>query len=29
MPLAIQVHAGKSEKTAKIDFHCTETAAPH
>ena len=28
MPLAIQVHAGKTEKTAKIDFHCTETVAP-
>jgi hypothetical protein len=28
MPLAIQVHAGKTEKTAKLDFHCTETAAP-
>jgi hypothetical protein len=28
MPLAIQVHAGKTEKTAKIDFHCTETPAP-
>jgi hypothetical protein len=28
MPLAIQVHAGKTEKTAKIDFHCTETIAP-
>jgi hypothetical protein len=29
MPLAIQVHAGKTEKSAKLDFHCTETAAPH
>jgi hypothetical protein len=28
MPLAIQVHAGKTEKSAKLDFHCTETAAP-
>jgi hypothetical protein len=28
MPLAIQVHAAKSEKSAKLDFHCTETAAP-
>jgi hypothetical protein len=28
MPLAIQVHAGKSEKTARIDFECTETPAP-
>ena len=28
MPLAIQVHAGKTEKTAKLDFHCTETVAP-
>ncbi|HSU99968.1 MAG TPA: hypothetical protein VLI91_07665 [Roseiarcus sp.] len=28
MPLAIQVHAGKTERTAKLDFHCTETAAP-
>jgi hypothetical protein len=28
MPLAIQVHAGKTEKTAKLDFHCTETAVP-
>jgi hypothetical protein len=29
MPLAIQVHAGKTEKSAKLDFHCTETVAPH
>ena len=28
MPLAIQVHAGKTEKSAKLDFHCTETIAP-
>ena len=28
MPLAIQVHAGKTEKSAKIDFQCTETHAP-
>ena len=28
MPLAIQVHAGKTEKSAKLDFHCTETATP-
>jgi hypothetical protein len=28
MPLAIQVHAGKTEKTAKIDFQCTEERAP-
>jgi hypothetical protein len=28
MPLAIQVHAGKTEKAAKLDFHCTETPAP-
>jgi hypothetical protein len=27
MPLAIQVHAGKTEKTAMIDFQCTETPA--
>jgi hypothetical protein len=27
MPLAIQVHAGRSEKTAKIDFQCTEVRA--
>ena len=27
MPLAIQVHAGKTEKSAKIDFQCTETRA--
>jgi hypothetical protein len=27
MPLAIQVHAGKTQKTAKIDFQCTETRA--
>jgi hypothetical protein len=29
MPLAIRVHAGKTEKSAKLDFHCTETVAPH
>jgi hypothetical protein len=28
MPLAIQVHAGKTEKSAKLDFHCTETVGP-
>ena len=28
MPLAIQVHAGKTEKTARIDFQCTETPVP-
>jgi hypothetical protein len=28
MPLAIQVHAGKTQKTAKLDFQCTETRAP-
>jgi hypothetical protein len=28
MPLAIQVHAGKTEKTARIDFQCTETSVP-
>jgi hypothetical protein len=28
MPLAIQVHAGKTGKSAKLDFHCTETVAP-
>jgi hypothetical protein len=28
MALAIQVHAGKTEKSAKIDFQCTETRAP-
>jgi hypothetical protein len=28
MPLAIQVHAGKTEKSAKLDFHCTETVVP-
>ena len=28
MPLAIQVHAGKTEKSAKLDFHCTETVSP-
>ena len=27
MPLAIQVHAGKTQKIAKIDFQCTETRA--
>jgi hypothetical protein len=29
MPLAIQVHAGKTEKTARKDFQCTETPVPH
>jgi hypothetical protein len=28
MPLAIQVHAGKTEKTARIDFQCKETPVP-
>jgi hypothetical protein len=28
MPLAILVHAGKTEKTVKIDFQCTETPVP-
>jgi hypothetical protein len=28
MPLAIQVHAGKTEKTVRIDFQCTETPVP-
>jgi hypothetical protein len=28
MPLAIQVHAGKTEKAAKLDFRCTETPSP-
>jgi hypothetical protein len=28
MPLAIDVHAGKTEKTAKLDFQCTEERAP-
>jgi hypothetical protein len=28
MPLAIDVHAGKTEKTAKLDFQCTEQRAP-
>jgi hypothetical protein len=27
MPLAIQVHAGKTQKTAKLDFSCTEARA--
>jgi hypothetical protein len=27
MPLAIEVHAGKTQKVAKIDFQCTETRA--
>jgi hypothetical protein len=27
MPLAIQVHAGKTEKSVKLDFQCTETRA--
>src|SRR5271154_4785580 len=27
MPLAIQVHAGKTQKTAKLDFSCTEVRA--
>src|SRR6185312_10915711 len=28
MPLAIRVHAGKSEKTATLNFRCTETVVP-
>jgi hypothetical protein len=28
MPLAIQVHAGKTEKSAKLDFRCKEERAP-
>jgi hypothetical protein len=28
MPLVIDVHAGKTEKTAKLDFQCTEERAP-
>jgi hypothetical protein len=28
MPLAIDVHAGKTEKTAKLDFQCAEERAP-
>jgi hypothetical protein len=27
MPLAIQVHAGKTQKAAKLDFSCTEMRA--
>jgi hypothetical protein len=27
MPLAIQVHAGKTQKTAKLDLSCTEVRA--
>ena len=27
MPLSIAVHAGKTEKTASLDFSCTETRA--
>jgi hypothetical protein len=27
MPLAIQVHAGKTQKAAKLDFSCTEVRA--
>ncbi len=27
MPLAIQVHAGKTQKTAKLEFSCTEVRA--
>jgi hypothetical protein len=27
MPLAIQVHAGKTQKTAKLDFSCAEVRA--
>src|SRR5580698_9843309 len=27
MPLAIQVHAGKTQKTAKLEFSCTEARA--
>jgi hypothetical protein len=28
MPLAIEVHAGKSQMAAKIDFQCSEESAP-
>jgi hypothetical protein len=28
MPLAIDVHAGKTEKTAKLDFQCTQERVP-
>jgi hypothetical protein len=28
MPLAIDVHAGKTEKTAKLDFQCSQERAP-
>jgi hypothetical protein len=28
MPLAIEVHAGKTEKAAKLDFECTQERAP-
>jgi hypothetical protein len=28
MPLAIVVHAGKTQKSAKLDFQCTEARAP-
>jgi hypothetical protein len=27
MPLAIQVHAGKTQKAARLDFSCTEVRA--
>ena len=27
MPLSIIVHAGKTEKTARLDFSCTEVRA--
>jgi hypothetical protein len=29
MPLAIVVHAGKTQKSAKLDFQCTEAPAPN
>ena len=29
MPLAIEVHAGKTQKSAKLDFQCTEARAPN
>jgi hypothetical protein len=29
MPLAIVVHAGKTQKSAKLDFQCTEARAPN
>ena len=29
MPLDIVVHAGKTQKSAKLDFQCTEARAPN